>query len=101
IEWWINTRATPPKVDVLGDLQVEIQLDGVAGGAVARRVKELPDLPGARLVEIPLVDGMDVDSITGIRVRGAALDVVQASPTIRDYRQLKFSGEPFAKRPNQ
>lgn len=99
-DWWINTRPRPPKVDMIGELQVEIQVDG-ASVAVARRIKQLPDLPGARLVEIPLVDGIDIDSITGIRVHGAAIDVVQASPAIRDFRELKISGEPFAKRPSR
>ncbi|HLT40905.1 MAG TPA: hypothetical protein VK034_31725, partial [Enhygromyxa sp.] len=92
--WWINTRKTPPEVEPGGELQVELELGG-AVTPVASRIKDLPDLPGARLVEVPLVDGIDGDSITGIRVRGPGVVQVQASPAIQDYRGLKIHGKPF------
>ena len=94
-QWWINTRKTPPEVSVAGELQVELELGG-ASTPVASRVKDLPDLPGAKLIEVPLTQGMDADTITGIRVRGAAVDIVQASPAIQDHRGLKVHGKPFA-----
>jgi hypothetical protein len=94
-QWWINTRKTPPAVAMTTELQIELELGG-AVTPVASRIKDLPDLPGAKLVEVPLLHGMDADTITGIRVRGAAVDVVQASPAIADYRGLKVHGKPFA-----
>lgn len=94
-QWWINTRKSPPEVSMSAELQVELELGG-AVTPVASRVKDLPDLPGAKLVEVPLTQAMDVDAITGIRVRGAAVDTIQASPAIQDQRSLKVRGKPFA-----
>src|SRR5690606_17250199 len=94
-QWWINTRKSPPEVSMSAELQVELELGG-AVTPVASRVKDLPDLPSAKLVEVPLTQAMDVDAITGIRVRGAAVDTIQASPAIQDQRSLKVRGKPFA-----
>jgi hypothetical protein len=94
-QWWINTRKTAPAVSLTGELQVELELGG-ALTPVASVVKDLPDLPGAKLVEVPLLHGMDADTITGIRVRGVGVDVIQASPAIQDHRGLKVHGKPFA-----
>ncbi len=92
-QWWINSRKTAPEVSLDGELEVALELGG-AVVPVASRVKQIPDLPGARLVEVPLVTGVDVDAITSIRVHGSGVAAVQASPAIVDYRGLKVSGSP-------
>ncbi|MFO7563010.1 MAG: hypothetical protein R6X02_10240 [Enhygromyxa sp.] len=94
-QWWINSRPTPPEVTVSGELQVELELAG-APTPVAARILDLPDLPGAKLVEVPLVEEIDSEAITGVRVHGGGIDVVQASPAIVDHRGLKIHGKPFA-----
>ena len=93
-QWWINTREHAPRLDP--GLEVELELGG-AVVSTAGRIKELPDLPGAKLVEVPLTTGVDADVITGIRVHGLGVEALSVGPAIRDHRGLKFRGTPFSR----
>ena len=87
--WWLAEDSRPPLTRAGGELGVTLQ---TAAGprTLANSVRELPDVPGARLVKVPLVDGLTLDDIEGISVSGA-LELELDAPKIRDRRPLQAS----------
>lgn len=86
--WWINDNPTPPATSVAGELRVELR---TAAGKFELRTdtRPLPDIPGARLVQVPLVDAVELEDILGIEVHGA-LELSVAAPKIADKRGIEF-----------
>ena len=96
--WWINSRASAPAdATLLSDVAVELE---TAAGTLAMptKVLDVPDIPGAFMVEMPLHGDLDPQAIERVRVRGRMMDLDMAAPEIRDHRGLAFTvkGTPFA-----
>jgi hypothetical protein len=87
--WWINENPSPPATSRAGELRVELR---TAAGTVevGTDTRLLPDVPGARLVQIPLMDGVDSRDIQAIAVHGA-LELNVTDPIIADARALAFN----------
>ncbi|MGB1700169.1 MAG: hypothetical protein ACPHRO_09465 [Nannocystaceae bacterium] len=97
--WWVNSRhQQPADATLVSDVSVELQTD--AGTlAMPTKVLDVPDIPGAFMVEMPLFGDLDPQKIERIRLRGRLMDFEQTAPEIRDHRNLEFTvkGELFAK----
>jgi hypothetical protein len=89
--WWINKNAMPPEVRPNGELRLGLRTR--AGEfELAADSRLLPELPGARLVSVPLIDVLEIESVTDIQaiaVRGA-IELQVAEPKIRDHRSIEF-----------
>jgi hypothetical protein len=87
--WWINDNPRPPATSRAGELRVELRTS--AGTfEVGTDTRLLPDVPGARLVQIPLVDGIERRDIQAIAVHGA-VELSVTAPIIADARALPFN----------
>lgn len=86
--WWINNNPTPPQASRTGELRVELR---TAAGAfeLATDARPLPDIPGARLVQVPLIDGVKLEDIREIAVHGA-LELSVLEPKIVDARGIEL-----------
>jgi hypothetical protein len=89
--WWINENPRPPEVRPGGELRLGLRTR--AGEfELAADSRLLPEVPGARLVQVPLVDALQVEvveDIQAIAVHGA-LELSVNAPTIADRRNLEF-----------
>jgi hypothetical protein len=94
--WWINHNAMPP--EVAADSPLRLGLQTPAGEfELPADVRLLGDMPGARLVTVPLVHELEVAEATdilSIQVRGegvhAELALHVAEPRIADRRNIEF-----------
>ena len=89
--------AAPAGASFLSDVSVEV--DSPAGTLrVPTQVLDVPDIPGAFMVEIPLYGDLDPQNIQALRLQGRLMDFEVASPEITDHRDLQFSvaREPFS-----
>jgi hypothetical protein len=89
--WWINHNAMPPAVRPDAELQLELRTR--AGEfELAADSRLLPDVPGARLVQVPLVEVLQIEAVEDIQaisVRGA-LELSIAAPVVTDRRNIEF-----------
>lgn len=96
--WWVNSRTkVPADATLLSDVSVEVETD--AGTlAMPTKVIDVPDIPGAFMVEMPMYGDLDPQNIQRMRVRGRMMDLEVDAPQIRDHRDLKFTvdGELFS-----
>ena len=94
--WWVNDNPRPAPARFDAELRLELRLDGQTR-AMASSVKELPDLPGAKLVQVPLVEGVELDAIRAIHVIAAPgeglLELELDAPEIFDAREIEFHGQ--------
>ncbi len=97
-QWWVNSRdAAPAGASFLSDVAIEV--DSPAGTLrVPTQVLDVPDIPGAFMVEIPLYGDLDPQNIQALRLQGRLMDFEVASPEITDHRDLQFrvEREPFS-----
>lgn len=89
--WWINENAMPPEVRPDGELWLGLRTR--AGEfELAADSRLLPEMPGARLVSVPLVDVLEIETVTDIQaiaVHGA-MELQVAAPKVADRRNLEF-----------
>jgi hypothetical protein len=89
--WWINENAMPPEVRPGGELRLGLRTR--AGEfELAADSRLLPDVPGARLVSVPLVEVLEIETVEDIQaiaVRGA-MELEVAAPKVADRRNLEF-----------
>lgn len=89
--WWINENAMPPEVKPGGELRLGLRTR--AGEfELAADSRLLPEIPGARLVSVPLVDVLEIETVADIQaiaVRGA-IELQVAQPEIRDARNIQI-----------
>ncbi|PRP92808.1 hypothetical protein ENSA5_47210 [Enhygromyxa salina] len=82
--WWVNDSPTPPEPSL--DAELRVVLSTEAGELeLGTDTRPLPDLPGGRLVQVPLAEGIALEDIEAIDVRGA-LELRVSEPKIVDAR---------------
>lgn len=89
--WWINESAMPPEVRPDGELRLGLRT-GAGEFELAADSRSLPEIPGARLVTVPLVDVLEVETVADIQaiaVHGP-MELQVAQPNVRDRRKLEF-----------
>jgi hypothetical protein len=88
--WWINENAMPPEVRPDGELRLGLHTR-VGEFELAADSRLLPEFPGARLVTVPLVDAMAIETVADIQaiaVHGA-MELEIAAPKVADRRKLE------------
>lgn len=93
--WWINENPMPP--EVRPDSELRLGLRTRAGEfELAADSRLLPEMQGARLVTVPLVDGLEIETVTDIQaiaVHGA-MELQVAAPNVKDRRNLEVVRRP-------
>jgi hypothetical protein len=88
--WWINHNAMPP--EVRPDAELRLGLRTRAGEfELPADSRLLPEFPGARLVSVPLIDVLEIETVADIQtiaVHGA-MELEVAQPQVRDRRNLE------------
>jgi hypothetical protein len=94
--WWINENPMPPAVRA--DAPMRLELRTQAGELeLPADARPLPEMPGAYLVSVPLVDALQIEQVDDIQtiavhlaVGEGAMELSVMAPQVTDRRNLEF-----------